>query len=142
MCGLTKNDSGRIKFVLSCFIAGSIDRQELRKWGEQVIAQSDDFPDYMLDLISFDQPRFHIYKTIGFVPSDTLTENVRQTIDQLAAYRKGIAPEDTSSEKIFEKGWLDIEAVERFNQEFKNVVEPIPLEIYQLTSEPSLHERI
>jgi hypothetical protein len=127
MNGLIKNDSEIIAFVLCCFMSGSIDSAELRAWGMKVIENMEDYPLYLLDLIDFDDPRFHIYEIIGFIPDDAISKNGRRTIDQLALYRKNILPDSMTRKDATRKDWIDIDTVQKFNKIFKDILDPIPI---------------
>lgn len=124
MQGLIKNDSNRIGFVLACFLAGAIDHQELRNWAIKVISQYDDFPAYFLELIDFDQPRFHVIQTIGFVPVSGLSGQALRTIDQIAVQRKQITPDCLSKADLAKQDWIDPATVDHFNQEFAEIISP------------------
>jgi hypothetical protein len=84
---LTKDDSATIGFVVACLFAGAIDVRELRSWAEHVLTASDACPTYVIDLSTFDQPLFHIYRLIGFVPSSALTDSERVALVGIAAAR-------------------------------------------------------
>ena len=84
---LTKDDSATIGFVVACLFAGAIDIQELRSWADHVLATSDACPTYITDLSTFDQPLFHIYRLIGFVPNSGLTDSERVALVGIAAAR-------------------------------------------------------
>jgi hypothetical protein len=71
---LTKENSATIGFVVSSVFAGAIDRQELQAWGDHVLASTDSYPLYIIDLSTFDEALFHIYKVIGFAPCSGLTD--------------------------------------------------------------------
>lgn len=66
MSGLEKNDSDRIGFVCACLFHQALDISELNRWAE--VNYDAGYPDYMLDLIAFDAPLFHLSKVIGFAP--------------------------------------------------------------------------
>lgn len=127
MIGITKDDSKILRFVTACFIYGSIDHDELRKWGLKIIEDEDTFPDYLFDLIDFKGPRFHIYEVIGFVPSGKLTKDAIITLEQLAAYRKNIQPGQESNRAFL--CWKDMKTIQLFNAVFSDVICPIPEKI-------------
>lgn len=127
MNGLTKNDSDTIAFVLCCFLSSSIDTAELRAWGMKVIENMEDYPLYLLGLINFDGPRFHIYKIIGFIPNDAISKNACRTIDQLALYRKNILSDSMIRKDATRQDWIDIDTVQKFNKIFKGVLDPVPV---------------
>jgi hypothetical protein len=68
MNGLTKEDSGRIALVTSSLFAGALDLNELHEWAVSILAQEQNPPLYIIDLMEFNEARFKIYNTIGFVP--------------------------------------------------------------------------
>jgi hypothetical protein len=74
MNGLTQEDSSLIGFVVACYFCDAIDNNDLNKWAEYIIATRDSYPPYILDLLYFDEPRFHIYRTIGFTPSSVTNQ--------------------------------------------------------------------
>ncbi len=67
--GLTSNDSHIISFVAACYLYNAIDTAELQKWAEGIIDSCDNYPSYLLDLISYHEARANIYNIIGFVPA-------------------------------------------------------------------------
>ncbi len=74
MDGLTQEDSSLIGFVVACYFRNAIDNNDLNKWAEHIIATRDNYPSYILDLLYFDEPGFHIYRTIGFNPSSVTSQ--------------------------------------------------------------------
>ncbi len=74
MDGLAQEDSSLIGFVVACYFCNAIDNHDLNKWAEHIIATRDNYPLYMLDLLYFDEPRFHIYRAIGFNPSSVTSK--------------------------------------------------------------------
>src|SRR5687767_4003935 len=68
MSGLTKEDSGRIAFVISSLFAGALDRNDLHQWATGVLVQEQKPPLYIIDLVEFDEALCKIYQTVGFVP--------------------------------------------------------------------------
>ena len=65
---ISKEDSSDLDFVVQCLMTGAIDVPELRAWCEHLVATSAEVPDWVFDLISFDEAAFHVYRVIGFVP--------------------------------------------------------------------------
>src|SRR3954468_18843512 len=66
--GLTKENSERIGFVISCLFAAAINGAELRQWAARILEQSNEAPLYLTNLSEFTEPLFHIYNIIGFAP--------------------------------------------------------------------------
>jgi|GEM_PF-4836400 len=55
MTGLTRDNSGRIGFVVAALVSGAVDVAEVRSWGEHVIGGCEgDYPLWLIDLIEFD----------------------------------------------------------------------------------------
>lgn len=93
MEGLTRDDSSEIAFVVACYLANAIDTAELRRWAEHVVASRGAFPAYVLDLLDFDAPRFHVYRVLGFTPDRGLSGEESAAISGLA-YARGRAVHD------------------------------------------------
>ncbi|CAN7536018.1 hypothetical protein LJR066_006658 [Acidovorax sp. LjRoot66] len=87
MHGLTQEDSSLIGFVVACYFCDAIDSEELNRWAEHMIATREGYPDYMLDLLYFDEARFHIFRVIGFTPSEETSEKEDQAICGIAYLR-------------------------------------------------------
>ena len=88
MDGLTRDDSSTIGFVVACYFANAIDTAELRQWAEHVIVFGTKYPTYIIDLLEFDEPRFHVYRVIGFTPSAGLTQREDDALSGIA-YARG-----------------------------------------------------
>ncbi len=73
MIGLTKESSSRVGFIVDALMAGAIDNSEVCEWAETVITTSSEYPLWLVDLLDFDEPAFHIYRIIGFTPSSPLS---------------------------------------------------------------------
>lgn len=84
---LTRDNSATIGFVTTCLIVGAIDRGELHAWADHIFITADSCPAYMVDLCTFDEPLFHIFEVIGFVPSSGLSDNERVTLVGIALLR-------------------------------------------------------
>lgn len=80
MNGLTRENSSTIAFVLNCYLSNSIRTDELQQWAIRIMESTEPYPDYISELLSFDAPRFHIYKTIGFSPSRNFTSQESEAI--------------------------------------------------------------
>lgn len=86
MSGLEKNDSDRIGFVYACLFHQALDVSELNKWAE--VNYDVDSPGYMLDLIGFDAPLFHLSKVIGFAPVWSRSSEEENALYGIAYSRK------------------------------------------------------
>jgi|KBSMisStaDraftv2_1062788.scaffolds.fasta_scaffold1918469_2 hypothetical protein len=97
MSGLTRDDSSTIGFVLACYLAGAIDTAELQEWAEQVMATSEDYPGYIVDLREFSGPKAHVFRLVGFTPSPELTETDYFALSGIA-FRRGVRQSDGPGE--------------------------------------------
>lgn len=70
LTSLTKENSDAIGFVIACLYASAIDLSELNQWAVSVIDRMDtaEIPDYIYDLVSYNESLAGIYKVIGFHP--------------------------------------------------------------------------
>jgi hypothetical protein len=91
--GLTRDDSSLIAFVEACFLANAISPAELRLWAEQVVVSTDVYPNYVIELADFDQPRFHIVKLLGFTPDRTWSHAESLALTGIAHARGREVPE-------------------------------------------------
>ncbi len=80
MNGLTRDNSSTIAFVLNCYLSNTISTDELQEWASRVMESTKAYPNYISELLSFDAPRFNIYKTIGFSPSRSFTSQEDEAI--------------------------------------------------------------
>lgn len=80
MNGLTRENSSTIAFVLNCYLSNSISTDELQQWAIRIMESTEACPDYISELLSFDAPRFNIYKAIGFSPSRRFTSQEHESI--------------------------------------------------------------
>ena len=87
MNGLTRENSSTIAFVLNCYLSNSISTDELQQWAIRIMELTEAYPDYISELASFDTPRFHIYKTIGFSPSRSFTNQEDEAIFEITYLR-------------------------------------------------------
>ena len=85
--GLTKENSTTIGFVVSCIFAGAIDKQELQQWADHVLVSTDSHPLYIVELSTFDETLFHIFRVIGFVPHCDLTDPEKVALVGIAFVR-------------------------------------------------------
>ena len=84
---LTKDDPTTIGFVVSCIFACAIDTRELQAWADHVLMTVDTYPSYIVDLSTFDEPLFHIYRIIGFTPHSHLTKTEQMALVGIAFLR-------------------------------------------------------
>lgn len=84
---LTKEDSTTIGFVVSSIFAGAIDTRELQAWADHVLATSESYPPYIVDLSTFDEALCHIFRVIGFTPHSPLTETEEVALVGIAFLR-------------------------------------------------------
>lgn len=96
MTGLSRDSSHRIGFVVAALMTGTIDCAEVRAWAEHVLATSDDYPSWIIDLIEFDGSPAHIYKIIGFAPSSGLSPGQYLALAGIAL-RRGRGIDETVS---------------------------------------------
>lgn len=87
MNGLTRENSSNIAFVVNCYLGNSISTDELQQWATRIMGSTGEYPDYIVELLSFDAPRFHIYKAIGFSPSRRFTNQESEAISGIAYLR-------------------------------------------------------
>lgn len=94
MQGLTRDNNETIGFVIACLFASAISISELKKWCADIVIQNNsvnEIPDYIFDLIEFNQSLMHIFNTIGFVPSWTRTDDEDDALIGIAAHRNRLA---------------------------------------------------
>ncbi|MGN0927219.1 hypothetical protein [Ectopseudomonas mendocina] len=87
MNGLTRENSSTIAFIVNCYLSNSISTDELQQWAIRIMESTEAYPDYIAELLSFDAPRFHIYKTIGFSPGRSFTNQEDEAIFGIAYLR-------------------------------------------------------
>lgn len=87
MNGLTRESSSTIAFVVNCYLSNSISTDELQLWAFRIMESTEACPDYIAELLNFDAPRFHIYKTIGFNPGRSFTAQEDEAIFGIAYLR-------------------------------------------------------
>jgi hypothetical protein len=87
MNGITRENSSTIAFVVNCYLSNSISTDELQQWATRIMESTGEYPDYIVELLSFDAPRFHIYKAIGFSPSRRFTNQESEAIFGIAYLR-------------------------------------------------------
>lgn len=87
MEGLTKDDSGRLGFVVSCLFSQALTLEEMKLWLLRVYEEPGNPPLYFIDLLDFNQPLAHIFKTIGFVPHWPHSEAAEEALYGIAYHR-------------------------------------------------------
>ncbi|MDN3238042.1 hypothetical protein [Pseudomonas sp. WAC2] len=87
MNGLTRESSSTIAFVVNCYFNDAINTEELQQWAFMVLESAESYPDYITELLTFDAPRFHIYRSIGFSPSRSFTKQEDEAIFGIAYIR-------------------------------------------------------
>ncbi|WP_422910653.1 hypothetical protein ACOCLD_02005 [Pseudomonas sp. MAC6] len=91
MNGLTRENSSTIAFIVNCYLSNSISTDELQQWATRIMESTGEYPDYIVELLSFDAPRFHIYKAIGFSPSRRFTNQESEAIFGITYLRNRVA---------------------------------------------------
>jgi hypothetical protein len=99
---LTKDNSATIGFVVLCLFRGAIDIDELHAWVDHIYATTDSCPTYFVDLIAYDEPLTHIFRTIGFHPESRLSADERVALTGIAFLRgrEQFEPEPTRDEAV------------------------------------------
>lgn len=117
MSGLEKNSSDRIGFISACLFHQALEISELNKWAEVIYEV--DAPSYILDLMEFDAPLFHLSKTIGFTPVWSRTSEEENALYGIA-YNRNIELFDCpiSREKALECLNDNPNILKRFREEF------------------------
>ncbi|WP_147406514.1 hypothetical protein [Pseudomonas reidholzensis] len=87
MTGLTRENPKTIAFVLNCYLSNAISTLELQTWAADVAGSGIAYPDYLLDLTTFDAPRFHVYEALGFSPGRTFSAEESDAIHGIAYLR-------------------------------------------------------
>ncbi len=87
MTGLTRDNPTTIAFVLNCYLSNAISTEELQTWAADVAGSGASHPGYIMDLITFDAPRLHVYGTLGFSPGRTFSDQENEAIYGIAYLR-------------------------------------------------------
>ena len=87
MNGLTRENPSTIAFVVNCYFSNAIDTEELQQWAFMVVESAESYPDYIAELLNFDEPRFHIIRSIGFSPGRSFTEQEDEAVFGIAYLR-------------------------------------------------------
>lgn len=95
LAGMTREDSGRIGFVLSALGCEAISMEELKRWCEELLRAHEvsELPDYVLELLEFEEGIAKVFKVVGFVPDSELTQQERNALFGIAVLR-GAEPMD------------------------------------------------
>lgn len=126
MTGLSRDDSGRIGFVVAALMSGAIDVPETRRWAEHVLGEIDEYPNWLIDLIEFDKSPFHICQVIGFSPSASLSADEDSALKGIALAR-GRAIDSTicSQNKAIDALRRNSDLLDRFRREFPFLADTI-----------------
>lgn len=73
-------------FVITCLYCEAIDISELQSWCAGFLG-AEGAPDFLYDLIEFDEPIFKIYKVIGYVPNWSHSKNEEYALYGIALLR-------------------------------------------------------
>lgn len=79
-------------FVLTCLFCGAIEKQEFNTWCAQAVSLSE-APDFLFDLMSFNDEIFKIYQVIGYVPHWEHSDAYEYALYGIAV-RRGFEPYD------------------------------------------------
>ena len=123
MKGLTHENCDEIGFVVSCFICGAINRDELRGWAEHIMVSRDEYPLYIVDLYDFNDSVPNIYEIIGFIPSNEYSPEEEVTFDQLAFDRHGIANDNCREADLDSTKYQSANLLTRFKEVFSFIPE-------------------
>lgn len=77
----------RTAFVIECMFCCAISKSEFRDWCSRIAAQVDHAPQYIYDLMSFDDELFKVFSVIGFVPTWDHTKPEAIAIYGIALHR-------------------------------------------------------
>ncbi|MFB3304713.1 hypothetical protein [Pseudomonas sp. AMR01] len=79
-------------FVLACLFCGAIEKHEFNAWCAQAVSLSE-APDFLFDLMCFNDEIFKIYKVIGYVPHWEHSDAYEYALYGIAV-RRGFEPYD------------------------------------------------
>ena len=114
-----KENSDDLGFVHACLFSQAISLSELKLWAESIVINSKECPNYIFDLIDFNEAIYKLTNVIGFVPSWHHDKD-----DEIAligiAFKRGVEVYDASVSrndalKVLER---KIELLERFIETF------------------------
>ena len=90
MLRIYKENNEDLGFVIGCLYSQAINLSEFRCWLEYVIEISDieNIPQYIFDLVDFNDYLFQISKKIGFIASSGLSEEQKKALEGIAYLRK------------------------------------------------------
>ena len=71
-------------------------------WAAEVAGSEVAHPDYIMDLITFDAPRSHIYEALGFSPGRTFSAHECDAIQGLAYLRNRLAFEAPNRDRALQ----------------------------------------
>ncbi|MGE4323162.1 MAG: hypothetical protein AB7E60_09060 [Sphingobium sp.] len=87
---LTREDSTDIGFATTCLTLSAVSFDEFRDWLYHVIGASDEWPDYLLDILDLKQKfdyTLHVRRILGFIPGANLSDDEYRAVDGIA-YRR------------------------------------------------------
>lgn len=94
-----------IGFVITCLFCGAIKKEEFNTWCAQAVLLLD-APEYLHDLMTFDDEIFKIYKVVGYVPHWEHSDDDEHALYGIAILR-GFAPYDMPLTATDALGQLD-----------------------------------
>lgn len=84
---ITKENPEAIAFVFACCYSESLTMEEVNKWADFVLLNTDDYPEYILELCVYKGFLKDFYKIMGFSPSSDLSENENMALHAIADSR-------------------------------------------------------
>ncbi|MCQ3032004.1 hypothetical protein NLO88_15195 [Pseudomonas syringae] len=79
-------------FVITCLFCGALSKEEFNTWCAQAVSLRE-APEYLYDLMTFDEAIFRVYKVIGYVPLWAHSESDEHALYGIAVLR-GLNPCD------------------------------------------------
>jgi|GEM_PF-1134855 len=119
-------------------MSGTINVLEVRRWAEYTLGQLDDYPDWLIDLIEFDQAPFHIYEVIGFSPASVSVDEDKAL--KGIALARGRTIESCSQGEAINALDLNLAILERFKAEFPFLADTIKKDVKPPQFEPPWQE--
>lgn len=89
VAGLTIDDSTRIGLVIEAFGCEAISVTEVNRWCEELLRAHDlpELPDYVLELLEFDEKFAKVFRVVGFVPHSGLSQQETNALYGIALLR-------------------------------------------------------
>ncbi|MDG2944688.1 hypothetical protein [Exercitatus varius] len=120
-----KNSNEDLNFALGCLYCQCISLSEFKLWIEKVIrdTNSDNIPNYLFDLLDFNEPLFHMSNVIGFTVKNNLSEEDKLALYGIA-YLRGVKIYDPPVTRNIALNYLENkpEISNKFNRFFKDIV--------------------